>query len=141
MVKKKEPRVTWGGSRLAEEEHLKALADEQARRAARLAAESRPTPAKDRQSPLPFVGAYHEYLDSPQWRKKRRKALRHYKHRCVVCGSADRLHVHHRHYRTLFRESMDDLEVRCAGCHANEHEGDVPGVVDPLTAQFVAMFR
>ena len=142
MPKKKEPRITWGGNRRAEDEHLQALADEQARRVARLAAQAKPTAkASHRSKASQFVGTYHEYIASAAWRKKRRKALRHYKHRCVVCGSTDNLHVHHKHYRTLFRESMADLEVRCAGCHANEHEGTVPGVVDPMTAQFVAMFR
>lgn len=40
---------------------------------------------------------------------------------CKSCGSGDRLHAHHRHYRTIGRERMDDLVTLCAGCHAFEH--------------------
>lgn len=87
-----------------------------------------------------FVGTYHDYLQSRQWAKKRRKALRHYGHKCATCGSGDNIHVHHRHYKTLFQESVLDLELLCAGCHANLHEQDEK-CLDPLTAEFVNLVR
>lgn len=88
-----------------------------------------------------FVGTYHDYMKSRQWRKKCAKARKHYGHKCCRCQSTRNLQVHHRHYRTLFREAMADLELLCGGCHLNHHEGQVPGVMDPLTRQFVELVR
>lgn len=84
---------------------------------------------------------YHEYIASPQWGAKRRKALKHYKHQCFTCGSCYRLHVHHLHYCTLTFERMEDLRVLCEGCHANTHEGEKPIIMDPMTTEFVGMFQ
>jgi 5-methylcytosine-specific restriction endonuclease McrA len=108
----------------------------------RKAAKSKPKPPKrTRQKPPAFAGTYREYIDSPQWAKKKRKAKKFYGGKCCRCGATRDLQVHHRHYRTLFRESMKDLEVLCGGCHANEHEGTKFGAMDPMTAEFVAMAR
>lgn len=86
-----------------------------------------------------FFGTYHQYLESPQWAKKRRKAFKHYGKKCCRCGATGRLQIHHRHYRTLYRETVLDLEVLCGGCHENEHEGKVAGVTDPMTREFLAI--
>lgn len=108
----------------------------------RKAAKSKPKPPKrTRQQPPEFVGTYHEYLDSPQWAKKKRKARKFYGGKCCRCYTTRDLQVHHRHYRTLFREAMKDLELLCGGCHSNEHEGRTPGAMDPMTAAFVALTR
>ena len=93
---------------------------------------------RQRSSRGAFVGTYRDYLRSPQWRRKVRKAHKHYSGRCTVCGSGDNLQVHHRHYRTLFRESMADLDLLCGGCHRNHHEQDGKAV-DPMTAEFLAL--
>jgi hypothetical protein len=47
--------------------------------------------------------------------------------------------VHHLTYVRLGREKMKDLRILCKGCHANEHEGKVPGVFDPMTREFMAI--
>lgn len=129
----KEPRLSWGGSQRAQAE-----AD-----AAFLAARKSPAAKPKRQhrnrgSRGQFVGTYRDYLKSPQWRRKRRKALRHYGRRCTVCGATERLQVHHRHYRTLFRESMADLDLLCDGCHSNHHESDGKAC-DPMTREFLSL--
>ena len=85
-----------------------------------------------------FRGTYHDYLKSPQWKKKRRKAHKHYRGRCTICGSTNSLQVHHRHYRTLFRESMADLDLLCGGCHQNHHESDGKAC-DPMTREFLSL--
>jgi hypothetical protein len=73
--------------------------------------------------------------------KKRRKAHKHYGHQCTVCGSRDRLEVHHRHYRTLYRESVLDLDLLCHDCHSKHHEGLHEHVCDSLTSEFIALVR
>ena len=85
-----------------------------------------------------FRGSYRDYLKSPQWAKKVRKARKHYGYKCTVCAAKERLEVHHRHYRTLFHESMADLDLLCHGCHGNEHEKDGKGM-DPLTREYLSL--
>lgn len=133
----KEPRLGWSGSQRAQAEADAAFRAAQQSSAAKRAARQRNQRPKFRRGP--FVGTYREYLDSPQWAKKRRKAHKHYGGKCCRCGSRDRLAVHHRHYRTLFREAMTDLELLCFGCHANEHEGQKPGVMDPMTREYLSL--
>lgn len=83
-----------------------------------------------------FKGTYLDYLESPQW-KLRRKLVFYKKGRlCSVCGSKYDLHVHHLSYVNLFHEAMDDLAVLCKGCHENEHEGKDGLAADPMTRRF-----
>jgi len=89
--------------------------------------------------PLKFRGTYHEYLSSLQWQIVRNCLFLERGERCEICHSTSRLHVHHKHYRTLFREQSCDLQILCHGCHANLHEGDKGIVMDPLTREFVSM--
>lgn len=84
---------------------------------------------------------YYRYLQSSAWSAKRKAAFSYHGRVCSICGSERSLHVHHRHYRTLGRERMRDLQILCRGCHANEHEGSVFGVVDPMTDEFMKLFR
>ncbi len=71
---------------------------------------------------------YHEYMHSKQWRKKRRKAIRHHGPKCNRCGvnrkttgQRVKLEVHHKHYRRFGNEHLDDLEILCETCHKAEH--------------------
>jgi hypothetical protein len=64
---------------------------------------------------------YQQYLESPHW-----MTLRHLKRlkarQCGICGSADRLHVHHLNYRHLVDVELSDLRVMCKRCHFLCHE-------------------
>lgn len=128
-------RLRWSGSNEAQRQADEAFA--------RLKAWQPKKPGKrtsKRRKASTFVGTYADYLRSPQWRKKRAKALRAHGSRCAICGTVERLEVHHLHYRTLFRESArDDLRILCRECHAVEHEAK--GAIDSLTAEFVAIVR
>lgn len=64
---------------------------------------------------------YRQYLQTPEWRTRRRHALEHADHRCQRCGSRYRLEVHHRTYERRGAERLDDLVVLCANCHREEH--------------------
>lgn len=64
---------------------------------------------------------YTRYIRSAAWREKREAAFAHHGRRCASCGVQKDLHVHHRHYRTLSREQMEDLIVCCKKCHFKLH--------------------
>jgi hypothetical protein len=65
------------------------------------------------------------YLQSPHWKTMRRVAKKLLGNTCALCGRAERLAVHHRHYETLGDEHpLHDLLVLCFGCHK--------GLVEPV---------
>jgi 5-methylcytosine-specific restriction endonuclease McrA len=66
--------------------------------------------------------AYYEYLQSYDWRKKRKIALEFYGRNCCLCGSTHSIQVHHRNYKNLFKENMEDLILLCESCHRNFHK-------------------
>jgi len=65
--------------------------------------------------------SYEEYLQTPEWKERRKKALSYAKHRCQVCNSREDLNVHHRTYERLGEELPSDLTVLCHGCHGLFH--------------------
>lgn len=64
---------------------------------------------------------YHAYLRSQQWIDKRKLALDFYDNNCGMCGSKFNLQVHHRSYRNIFKERMEDLMLLCESCHHRFH--------------------
>lgn len=72
-----------------------------------------PTPESD------WWAWYDAYLATPEWAARRRLVIA----RDRVCqGSADPgLHVHHLHYRTVGRETGEELVLLCKRCHEAEH--------------------
>ncbi len=68
---------------------------------------------------------YQRYLRSAGWRKRKQAALERADHRCQICNSKRRLHVHHRTYERLGDERAADLTVLCERCHRLFH-GVVP---------------
>jgi len=64
---------------------------------------------------------YVEYLQTPEWRKRRDRALHLAGWRCHRCQKKHDLQVHHRTYERLGEEHDDDLEVLCVGCHEGHH--------------------
>lgn len=65
---------------------------------------------------------YYEYLNSHQWKQKRKIALQFYGNNCCLCGSKHSIQVHHRNYKNLFKESMEDLILLCESCHRMFHK-------------------
>lgn len=79
-------------------------------------------------SPLsPAQEEYRRYLQSWRWRILRRLRIKLDGGRCRMCGTTERLHVHHRDYlhrgRSWFGELFDCTTV-CADCHSDYHDGD-----------------
>jgi hypothetical protein len=49
----------------------------------------------------------------------RRETGQHYDCEMITkrCGAVGPLQMHHKHYRTLGRETLDDVEMLCDSCH------------------------
>jgi hypothetical protein len=60
---------------------------------------------------------YREYIQSPDWRKKRERAFELIGRKCTRCGSTQQLEVHHITYNNLYSESTYDVEILCKSCH------------------------
>lgn len=69
---------------------------------------------------------YHKYLLSDSWAAKRKKVTALRKGKCEKCGSMKSLHVHHLHYKNIFHEEMEDLQLLCKKCHYKVHKRFVP---------------
>ncbi len=64
---------------------------------------------------------YNEYLLSKWWKRKRVQKLKSTEWKCERCGEKA-TQVHHKHYRSLWKEKNSDLESICAACHQIQHE-------------------
>lgn len=83
---------------------------------------------------------YHEYLRSNKWKAKRKRKQRQCGYRCEICGSDGPLDIHHKHYRTVGRESLSDLMCLCRHCHEDQHCKRVLPT-DEVSLEFRGMFR
>lgn len=64
---------------------------------------------------------YREYLESPEWKATRAKALERGDNKCAVCGRTDTLEVHHNTYDRIGAELPTDLVVLCNYHHSTIH--------------------
>jgi 5-methylcytosine-specific restriction endonuclease McrA len=64
---------------------------------------------------------YRDYLQTPEWREKRKGALAAAGYRCQVCNFAGDLDVHHRTYERRGFEDPADLTALCRNCHELFH--------------------
>ena len=60
---------------------------------------------------------YQDYLQSAEWREKRRMILDYWDNRCVVCNSDYKVELHHRTYKRTGEEKLTDLVPLCKQCH------------------------
>lgn len=67
---------------------------------------------------------YDDYLNTPWWRKIRRKRIEHDDMKCHDCGASMPLTVHHLTYDNLGCEPLDDLVTLCQRCHKRRHDSD-----------------
>jgi len=61
--------------------------------------------------------AYHEYLQSDEWKSRQLLCLQRDGYRCRICNAAEALEVHHRTYERIGQEDPDDLTTLCDKCH------------------------
>lgn len=74
---------------------------------------------------------YRAYLRSPTWKKRRLQVFARANYRCEECGTPMKivnrllgtvnLQVHHKTYRNVFHEPLDDLICLCDECHKSKH--------------------
>jgi len=75
---------------------------------------------KQKKIPTPL---YHEYINSPAWRKKRIQAHWCLGKICEACGSNKKIHVHHNNYSSLGSEkTFRDFVILCEVCHEAFHK-------------------
>lgn len=140
-------RLRWNGNNIAQSQadaafnrwRSKAEKRKKAKAAAK-AAKKKKRGKKPRQAAFKRP-KYHEYITSAAWFARREQLFERRGKKCERCGSLNDIQVHHLNYKRVGRERDSDLEVLCRGCHQNEHEGKVPGIVDPMTAEYLVMFR
>lgn len=65
--------------------------------------------------------AYSAYLLTPEWRRRRAKALERDGYLCQGCLEAVACEVHHITYERLFNELICDLVSLCHDCHQQCH--------------------
>jgi len=68
---------------------------------------------------------YQQYLKSGHWTdlKRRFKASKLYRGCCECCENRNvPLHVHHKTYKRLGSEKLNDLVTVCAPCHTEIHQ-------------------
>jgi len=61
------------------------------------------------------------YYKTEWWRERRIEALEDADHICDICGTKKNLHIHHKHYNSLFKEKEGDLVCLCKECHEDLH--------------------
>lgn len=64
---------------------------------------------------------YTEYLESPEWKSKRRRVLKRANGLCEGCGEREPTDVHHLTYRHKGNEFMFELVALCVACHDKIH--------------------
>jgi 5-methylcytosine-specific restriction endonuclease McrA len=64
---------------------------------------------------------YKEYLNSKEWSEIKLDLYANRGKKCERCRNTKFLQVHHKHYRNIFKEEPEDLEILCNACHKKEH--------------------
>lgn len=64
---------------------------------------------------------YNRYLESPEWKAKRRAVLERDSFVCQGCQNARATQVHHLTYKRKGREMLFDLVAVCDDCHCEIH--------------------
>jgi 5-methylcytosine-specific restriction endonuclease McrA len=64
---------------------------------------------------------YHSYLESPEWKEKRRLVIERENGICQGCNSEHIEEVHHLTYTHLYDELLFHLVGLCENCHRKSH--------------------
>lgn len=67
---------------------------------------------------------YKKYINTPEWKLLRKKALDRDNNCCRLCSSTKKLNVHHRSYPKdgWQNDCVDNLTTLCNQCHAKFHD-------------------
>lgn len=66
---------------------------------------------------------YNAYLQSDEWRRKRKEKAIEQNYTCEICGKVvpTGFNIHHKTYRHLGHEPLNDLMFLCESCHMELH--------------------
>lgn len=74
------------------------------------------------------VRTYKEYLKTKHWQNIKNKMYKSkYKYECYCCGAKRGLQLHHKSYKRVGNEKLNDLIYLCGNCHELVHEGKPKG--------------
>jgi hypothetical protein len=65
---------------------------------------------------------YHRYLQSEEWKIIRDKVIERDNGICLHCKIKPAQEVHHKHYKTIYKETLGDLESVCSDFHRAIHK-------------------
>ncbi|WP_354005557.1 HNH endonuclease [Paenibacillus polymyxa] len=66
---------------------------------------------------------YKDYLGGRHWQNVRKRfAESKFKNECNVCKSKNKLNLHHKSYKRVGKERLNDLVYLCESCHNKAHE-------------------
>jgi len=68
---------------------------------------------------------YREYLFSDKWKSKKNQVIERGNRICEICEKRYIEHTHHRTYKKLYNEPLEDLLGLCWECHGNIHNHDI----------------
>lgn len=66
------------------------------------------------------VVGYENYMKTNHWIQIRSSIINQ-SSKCTACGSTEKLHLHHRHYKNIGNETIADFEILCKRCHNRIH--------------------
>lgn len=75
---------------------------------------------------------YQAYLRSDHWRELSAAKIEDVNFRCERCRRKTGLEVHHKHYKTLGRERLTDIEALCRSCHEKHHAAELARRAQPV---------
>lgn len=91
-------------------------------------------------STMPHKKWYVKYLKSIHWQDLREAKFSEVGKQCEICGSEDRIHVHHLNYRNIFDVTTGDLQVLCDSHHKKAHSiQKKPDPIKKLRAKIARM--
>lgn len=67
---------------------------------------------------------YDQYLQSEHWKQLKDKFYlsKLCKYECYACGSTKELNLHHKTYKRIGHEKLNDLVLLCEDCHKKAHK-------------------
>jgi len=79
----------------------------------------------EQQRKIEWRDRYEKYLQSPEWKAKRRLVFKRCGGVCEGCGEIRATEVHHLTYEHLGNELLWELAAACRDCHERVHENSI----------------
>ena len=84
---------------------------------------------------------YKDYLKTKEWKLLRNEKYKKSRYTCSICGSKEKLNVHHLFYRSDLADTKpSDLRVLCGRCHKLVHKLIKEGKIVYLNKNHNSMF-